>query len=145
MFSGRGSIPAEHSVFTNREFTFTNMDGIYFRYNSYENQSELEKAICTKSPAKIDIGPVMMFRPKDGRMTSKTNVAVQRELVFDIDMDAYNEVRTCCDGNNVCAKCWKFMTLACRIIDGALRGMVAFLKKLRTHRYTCAYFVVVFV
>lgn len=64
---------------------------------------------------------LIFHRPKD-RFSVKKNVAVQRELVFDIDMDAYNEVRTCCSENDVCPKCWKFMTIACQILDMALRG-----------------------
>lgn len=96
------------------------MDDVYIRFLSYETAAELEADICSRNPFKIDIGPVMSGRPKHHRITS--SVPVQRELIFDIDMTDYDEVRTCCSGAEVCQKCWKFMGIACQIIDAALRG-----------------------
>ncbi|CAO1378370.1 unnamed protein product [Diamesa tonsa] len=111
---------SEEGIFCNREFSFTLMDDIYIRYLSFDNQSELEKEICSKNPFKIDIGPVLNIRPKNHR--SNPNIkALQRELVFDIDLTDYDEVRTCCNEANICIKCWKFMSLACKVIDVALR------------------------
>lgn len=114
------SLLAEDGIFSNREFSFTLQDDIYIRYLSFENQSELEKEICSRNPFKIDIGPVLNIRPKNHR--SNPNVkAMQRELVFDIDMTDYDDVRTCCSEANICNKCWKFMSIACKVIDVALR------------------------
>lgn len=69
---------------------------------------------------KIDIGAVYNSRPKDRIATDKMDV-VQRELVFDIDLTDYDEIRFCCKGAAICKKCWKFMAVACEIIDAALR------------------------
>ncbi|ETN63546.1 DNA primase [Anopheles darlingi] len=110
----------EPSVFTKREFSFTLQDDVYIRFQSFENQLELEREIYAKAPFKIDIGAVYNIRPKDHR-GSTTMQPVQRELVFDIDMTDYDEIRTCCNEANVCTRCWKFMTIACRVLDEALR------------------------
>lgn len=100
-------------------------DDIYIRYLSFENQSELEKEICSRNPFKIDIGPVLNIRPKNHRLIPNVK-AVQRELVFDIDMTDYDDVRTCCSEANICNKCWKFMSVACKVIDVALRDDFGF-------------------
>lgn len=107
----------ETSIFKNREISFTLENDIYMRYLSYGSLAEFEKDIIAKVPEKIDIGAVYNVEPKfRGAMT-----AIQRELVFDVDLTDYDKVRTCCSGANVCNKCWKFMVVACKILDVALR------------------------
>ena len=109
------------NYFANREFSFTLISDTYLRFKSFNNDSELKNEILRLLPVKIDIGAVYNFPPINKKTTNAGFIPKERELVFDIDMTDYDEVRTCCSGGDICHKCWQFMTLAIRIIDRALR------------------------
>ena len=65
---------------------------------------------------------------------------VEKELVFDIDIDAYESlvhlvtelseyflnrydiVRSCCKKAEFCEKCWPFITIAIKVLDHLLRS-----------------------
>ncbi|XP_028393344.1 DNA primase small subunit-like [Dendronephthya gigantea] len=108
--------------FAHREFSFTLKDDIYIRYQSFTDQNDMEKEIQKRCPHKIDIGAVFSLKPKDNKLSKASNFrAEERELVFDIDMTDYDEVRTCCSGAAICQRCWPFMKIAMRIVDRALK------------------------
>jgi DNA primase small subunit len=49
-----------------------------------------------------------------------------KELVFDIDLTDYDDIRTCCDKANICNRCWTFITMSIKVVDAALRDDFGF-------------------
>lgn len=45
---------------------------------------------------------------------------VERELVFDIDLTDYDDVRTCGKGAHICNKCWPLMAVAIKVTTHCL-------------------------
>ncbi|KAM0746092.1 prim-pol domain-containing protein [Meredithblackwellia eburnea MCA 4105] len=113
--------------FTHREFALTLRNDVYIRYNSFTTADELKKEIVSKNPARFEIGPVYSGKPKDRKTLLKSAFKPQlRELVFDIDMTDYDEIRTCCKDKAMCVRCWKFIGMAVKVLDRALRDDFGF-------------------
>ncbi|KAI8332143.1 hypothetical protein BC941DRAFT_437616 [Chlamydoabsidia padenii] len=113
--------------FTHREFSFTLNNDIYLRFNSFADGDALKKEIERLQPIKIDIGAVYSVKPKDKKTVSeKAFRPLEKELVFDIDMTDYDDIRTCCSGGNICHTCWEFMTISIKVIDTCLRDDFGF-------------------
>ena len=118
-----GSETTDREFFKKREFSMTIEDGrdeIYMRYRAYADHKEWKKEVVDKCPVKMDIGAVYNA-PPSMRQTLKNFHPTEKELVFDIDMTDYDDIRKCCDGAKICSKCWILMTAAVTVIDVALR------------------------
>ena len=104
-----------------REFALGYEGGRYNRYNSFAAPENLAAALVANPPVRIDIGAVYLTEPKKGARVAR------RELVIDIDISDYGEdIRHCCEGDNVCERCWVLMDIAIDVIGAALRDNFGF-------------------
>ncbi|KAJ3676110.1 hypothetical protein LUZ60_003522 [Juncus effusus] len=115
----------DSSYFGKREFSFTlksDRDEVYLRFQSFSSAKDLENSIREKNPIKMDIGSVYNVNPAKRHVYEQSGFfPVERELVFDIDITDYDDVRYCCSGADTCLDCWPLMTVAIKVIDTALR------------------------
>ncbi|KAJ3011653.1 primase, DNA, polypeptide 1 (49kDa) [Thoreauomyces humboldtii] len=111
----------EPTYFAKREWSFTLASDVYMRFQSFSTADDLKQEILRLCPVKIDIGAVYNLAPKDKKsVLPGAFTPLERELVFDIDMTDYDDVRTCCSGGDICLKCWDFMTIAIKVLHRAL-------------------------
>ena len=143
--------------FHRREFTFTLENDVFVRYLCFKDAEEFSKAVMARLPERIEIGPVYTASPDKNKVLKKDVFKpTERELIFDIDMNDYDDIRTCCKGANVCKRCapgcaarpppapppqrsprppphphparscWAFVNVAVRVLDSVLREDFAF-------------------
>lgn len=100
---------------------------IYARYQCYRDADEFANAIRRSCPIKIDIGAVFNARPSEHKSVPTPLVPIERELVFDIDLTDYDNVRRCgCQQTRVCDLCFRFVQLAVAAVDSVLRNDFGF-------------------
>lgn len=112
----------EKDYFLRREFTLVLEGDIYCRYTCFRDVEEYRAQVLSRMPVRMEIGAVYTHPPKNHNTVIKEAYKpVERELVFDIDMDDYDDIRTCCTGAKLCTKCWTFMKAAIKTIDRGMR------------------------
>merc|ERR1719183_3508343 len=113
--------------FLRREFTFVLEGDVYCRYQCFRDMEEYRAKVLQQQPVRMEIGAVYSHPPKNHSTVIKDAYKpVERELVFDIDMDDYDCIRTCCTGSKLCPKCWTFMKCAIKTLGRALRDDFGF-------------------
>eukprot|EP00802_Teleaulax_amphioxeia_P012496 Tamp_12539.p1 GENE.Tamp_12539~~Tamp_12539.p1 ORF type:complete len:428 (-),score=116.25 Tamp_12539:503-1786(-) len=114
-------------AFSKREFSFTLANDIYIRFLSYASADDWKADMIKKVPHKIDMGAVYTKEPNQKAYISKDAFKeVSREFILDIDLTDYQEDGTiksnCIDPTDPdFCKSWKFMAIACKVLDQALR------------------------
>ncbi|PNS14296.1 hypothetical protein CAC42_6809 [Sphaceloma murrayae] len=123
LFLWLNSSPTPQPQFTNREFAFVLPSDAYIRYQSFPTSDALRKQCLQMTPVRFEIGPEYTLNPRDRKSVRKQGAfrPISKELVFDVDLTDYDDVRTCCQKANICPKCWVFATMAIKVIDRALR------------------------
>ncbi|VDM33959.1 unnamed protein product [Hydatigera taeniaeformis] len=111
-----------------REFSFSFAGDVYLRYQSFGDPASFRSELVRTCPNKIDIGAVYSAPPRLQRsLSSTTFVPEWKELVFDIDLTDYDDIRFCCGSANpnaktaVCHRCWELAKCAVICLERALR------------------------
>ena len=87
----------ERQYFINREFSFTLANSVYVRYQSFDSAASLAHQLQKDLPVKMDIGAVYNTRPTERKTIAGAHFKpIEHELVFDIDISDYDDVRICC-------------------------------------------------
>ncbi|EPQ65544.1 BgtA-20577 [Blumeria graminis f. sp. tritici] len=123
LFQWLNHSPVPSNDFGHREFAFTLQNDAYLRYQSFPTSDLIRKDVLRLQPTRFEIGPIYNTNPRDRKTLAKSSAfrPIEKELCFDIDLTDYDDIRTCCEKANICRKCWKFITMAMKVLDVALR------------------------
>lgn len=103
-----------------RELMLWYDSGAVSRWRVARSKEELRDLLITEQPVRLELGAVYVKNPCVYRNEGKP---YRRELVFDIDMPDYDDLRTCCQGKESCPLCWKLVHVAIGILDDLLRDL----------------------
>lgn len=127
LFQWLNHSPVASPAFTNREFALTLQNDVYLRYQSFQTVEALRDAVLHHNPTRFEIGPEYSANPRDRRTLRKAAFhPVAKEFVIDIDLTDYDDVRTCCAKARICHRCWRFITVAIKALDAALKDDLGF-------------------
>lgn len=114
---------SSHGDIKKREFSFTLENGAYLRFLSFETHDEFQESLKKLRPCKIDVGAIYNIKPSERKSFNTSSFQpVEKELVFDIDVSDYDDIRSCCRGKEICNLCFKYCILAAKLLQATLRG-----------------------
>lgn len=105
--------------FANREISLqvlvTPDFSFYARYQFFKTAEEFkQKLVDSGQLGRLDVGAVY----KKSLLTKINPVRTLnwREFVIDIDLDLYDQTRTCCRGKTCCKLCWKLVEVSQMVV-----------------------------
>ena len=111
------------SLLLNREFSFAGGSFVK-RFMTFPNADALHAELIRMVPEKIDFGAI--FSHPCERKGALTLTPEQRELVFDIDISDYDNVRDCCSEKTICVECWPLIASAVHALSELIRHDLGF-------------------
>lgn len=97
-----------------------------WRHLSFSTLDEFRAFLQRQHVKRVEVGAFYSTSPSFERRYKVGALPLARELVYDVDADAYDAQRTCCRGARVCARCWPLLMYAARSLDHVLRAMLGF-------------------
>lgn len=112
-----------------REWCFVLQGDIFCRYQSFSSALDFKKKVLDSLPVRMETGCCFSHFPKaKDSVRPEAFYPTERDIVFDVDMDEYDDIRTCCQGAKVCEKCWMFIKAAMVILKQTLEEDFGFTK-----------------
>ena len=113
--------------FPYHEFGFSRLNSFFVRNKSFKSPQDLKEYLSIFPITAVYIGaiyedPVRMKTRNYEAITIHDTNWLGRELIFDLDANDYDLVRSCnCKGRNVCSSCWGLLQDAASVIDETLK------------------------
>lgn len=107
----------QHFEFNKRMFVF-NYNTDTFIYNlSFEDAKSFQIETLARVPLQIAAAGQLNYPPS----VFRTHVVDDREVIFDLDLTDYSDVRTCCTNEKKCCRlCWKYASATMEMINNFL-------------------------
>lgn len=111
-------------------------DEIFCRYLNAKNVKEQKKILYRqeydKYVSRIELGPEYNIPINEISQYKNTNIkdiiVKYKELVFDIDIDSYDSIRTCCKDKKQCNKCQIYLKAAIKVLYKILKDDFGYIK-----------------
>lgn len=107
----------------NREFCLVSQSELWNRRVIFTSVENFKNKILSRPPLSIHIGPI--FNNISDK--SPSCYIISKELVFDVDLPDYGDLRTCCGSDKkACNKCWGLAQFAIRTLNFLLTDIFGY-------------------